>query len=94
MAGLKIRTGSFSAGYSGSSASIWSKRRCTRKLQTVLGRVIRDIERKCSKPDEELAELLGTSKRIHAQQRRDKNKIHSVPAPEVECLSKGKAHKR
>ena len=69
-------------------------RRCTSKLKTFLGRVIRDIERKCPKPDNELAELLATSKRIHAQQRGDKKKVYSVHAPEVECLSKGKAHKR
>ena len=69
-------------------------RRCTGKLKTFLGRVIRDIERKCAKPDKELAGLLATSKRIHAQRRGDKKKVYSVHAPEVECLSKGKAHKR
>ena len=31
---------------------------------------------------------------IDAQQRSDKNKIYSVHAPEVECISKGKVHKR
>jgi IS5 family transposase len=30
----------------------------------------------------------------HAQKRRDKNKIYSVHEPHVECISKGKAHKR
>jgi transposase, IS5 family len=37
---------------------------------------------------------LSISTRIHKQQRRDKNKVYSVHAPEVECISKGKAHKR
>lgn len=69
-------------------------RRCTRKLKTILGRVIRDIERKYPQPDEKLRELLFVSKRIHQQQRQDKGKVYSVHAPEVECISKGKAHKR
>ncbi len=33
-------------------------------------------------------------KRIHSQTIKDKNKVYSVHAPEVECISKGKAHKR
>jgi len=68
--------------------------RCTRQLKTYLGRVIRDIERKCPEPDDELASLLEIAKSIHGRQRKDKNKIYSVHAPEVECISKGKAHKR
>jgi IS5 family transposase len=68
--------------------------RCTRKLRTILGRVIRDIERKRSNPDAEFDQLLHIARRIHEQQRHDKNKVYSVHAPEVECLSKGKAHKR
>jgi len=65
-----------------------------RKLRTILGRVIRDIERKCPQPDEKLKKLLEIAKRIHAQQRNDKNKIYSVHEPQVECIAKGKAHKR
>jgi transposase, IS5 family len=69
-------------------------KKCTRTLRTYLGRVIRDIERKCPDPDHELNKLLDISTRIHTQQRNDKNKVYSVHAPEVECISKGKAHKR
>ena len=69
-------------------------KRCTKKLRTILGRVIRDIERKCAEPDEKLMEILKTSKRIYAQERRDKNKAYSVHEPQVECIAKGKAHKR
>ena len=69
-------------------------RKMTRQLRGYLGRVIRDIERKHARPDAELRELLNISKRIYTQQRRDKNKVYSVHAPEVECISKGKAHKR
>ena len=68
-------------------------KRCTRKLKTYLGRVIRDIERKCPHPPG-LDQLLDISARIHRQKRQDKNKVYSVHAPEVSCISKGKAHKR
>jgi IS5 family transposase len=67
---------------------------CTKKLRTYLGRVILDIERKCQSPDKDLRSLLETSKRIFTQQRQDKNKVYSVHEPDVECISKGKAHKR
>ena len=67
---------------------------CTRKLKTLLGRTIRDIERKCAEPSPALADLLALAKRLEQQQREDKNKLYSVHAPEVECIAKGKAHKR
>ena len=69
-------------------------KRCTRQLRTYLGRVIRDIQRKCQAPDLELSKLLETSSRILTQRRKDKNKVYSVHEPHVECISKGKAHKR
>jgi transposase, IS5 family len=67
---------------------------CTRKLKTYLGRVIRDIERKCSCPDGSLDDILQVSRRIFSQKRNDKNKVYSVHESSVECISKGKAHKR
>jgi transposase, IS5 family len=67
---------------------------CTRKLKTLLGRTIRDIERKCLEPSPALANLLSLAKRLEIQQPDDKNKLYSIHAPEVECISKGKAHKR
>lgn len=69
-------------------------RKYTRKLRTYLGRMIRDIERKLPQPDAEMAELLNRAKRIEQQQRSDANKIYSMHAPEVECIAKGKVHKR
>lgn len=63
-------------------------------MKTYFGRVIRDIERKCIAPDEELSTLLDTSTRIFQQQRYDKNKVYSVHEPDVACISKGKAYKR
>ena len=69
-------------------------RKYTRKLRTYLGRVIRDIERKLPQPDVEMAMLLSRAKRIEQQQRSDSNKVYSMHAPEVECIAKGKVHKR
>jgi len=66
----------------------------TRKLKTYLGRVTRDLERKSPEPDESLAKQLALAKRLLKQQRHDQRKLYSIHAPEVECISKGKAHKR
>jgi len=71
----------------------------TRQLKTILGRVVRDIERKAAKlpgriADEPLRELVALAERLLAQERTSKNKLYSVHAPEVECIAKGKAHKR
>jgi len=69
-------------------------RRETKRLKTFLGRVIRDLKRKCLKGDQALVELLAFAQRLHDQQKKDSPKIYSVHASEVECISKGKAHKR
>lgn len=66
----------------------------TRKLRTILGRVIRDMDRKTPFKDEALRDLFAVTRRIHEQERKDKGKIYSVHEPHVECISKGKAHKR
>lgn len=67
---------------------------CTRKLKNYLGRVLRDIERNCPDADRQLQSLMDIGTRIYQQKQKDKNKLYSVHAPEVECISKGKAHKR
>ena len=69
-------------------------RRMTKRLHTLLGRVVRDSERKTTTRAGALAELLQRAKRLLAQQRQDRDKLYSVQAPEVECLAKGKAQKR
>ncbi len=71
----------------------------TRQLKTILGRVLRDIQRKAPAiqgriVDEHLRELVALAERLLAQTRTSKNKVYSVHAPEVECIAKGKAHKR
>jgi IS5 family transposase len=66
----------------------------TKKLKTYLGRLIRDIRRKAENIDETLAVVLERTLRIYSQIRDDCNKLYSLDAPEVECIGKGKAHKR
>jgi IS5 family transposase len=65
-----------------------------KKLRIYLGRVIRDIRRKCSEPGEKLSIMLDRAQRIVNQKLHDKNKLYSMQAPEVECIAKGKAHKK
>jgi IS5 family transposase len=65
-----------------------------RFLRTRLGRLIRDIERNAVKPDEELLELLSRCRRLYGQEKTDTNKLYSLHEPDVQCISKGKAHKR
>jgi transposase, IS5 family len=64
-----------------------------RKLHTYLGRLIRDVKRKAPDMDGELLEAFLKAERIYKQQTKDKNKLLSWHAPEVECISKGKPHK-
>lgn len=69
-------------------------RRVIKKQRTLTGRIVRDIERQIeAKPQikERLADLLANVKRILTQQPKDKNKLYALHAPEVECISKGKA---
>lgn len=69
-------------------------RKETRRLRTYLGRVMRDIQRKSPNPDESLGRQLALAERLLQQRRNDKKKLYSIHAPEVECISKGKVHKR
>ncbi|MRR59331.1 MAG: IS5 family transposase, partial [Deltaproteobacteria bacterium] len=69
-------------------------RKETRALKTYLGRVARDIERKAIIIDKDLQDLLDLTYRLLSQSKHDKNKLYSIHEPEVECISKGKIHKR
>jgi IS5 family transposase len=72
-------------------------RKTLKQLKGRLGRVVRDIERKTadwpSLPDT-LAHELKLAKHLLAQQPKSRDKLYSLYAPEVECISKGKAQKR
>ena len=70
-------------------------RRVLKRQRTVLGRLLRDIERKLSDaPDERQTQLrvwLERVWRICRQRPKDKNKLYALHAPEVECIGKGNA---
>ena len=58
---------------------------------------MRDVERKIGSSKnlvEIFTPILDQTKRVLAQQRKDKNKLYSLHEPDVACISKGKAHKR
>jgi len=66
----------------------------TRRLKIYLGRVYRDVNRKATEFDPDLRHYLHLTDRLLRQEKESKNKIYSIHAPEVECISNGKAHKR
>ena len=68
-------------------------RRETKKLKTMLGRVVRDIRRQVAEPVAQLEALLKLADRLLAQQREDHHKLYSIHEPDVVCLAKGKPHR-
>ena len=71
-------------------------RKMQRRLKTMLGCVKRDIERNISTdaPDSDLFDLLSRADRLLRQKKHSKNKLYSVHEPHVECIAKGKTHKK
>ena len=70
-------------------------RKAVRTLRTRVGRVHREVAHQLHVlPDAAKAkvqELLQRTGRILTQRTKDKNKLYALHAPEVECISKGKA---
>lgn len=76
--------------------------RVLKRQRTILGIVIREVQRKMQGADfapthpkavSDLTLWLERASRIQTQQRNDKNKLYALHAPEVECIGKGKARK-
>ncbi|MBL0320050.1 MAG: IS5 family transposase [Alphaproteobacteria bacterium] len=68
-----------------------------KKVKNYLGRVVRDIERSVQGNSEWSALMragLDQARDLLNRQKHDKNKLYSWHAPEVECIGKGKAHKK
>lgn len=64
-----------------------------RKLKTIAGRLVRELERKL--PNETTIQpKLALFKKVLAQEKNSKNKIYSLHEPDTYCMSKGKAHKK
>jgi IS5 family transposase len=68
-------------------------RKADRKIKTIAGRLVREIERKLSASNP-YGSKLELFKRVLAQKRDDKQKIYSLREPHVQCISKGKEHKK
>ncbi|QOT75777.1 IS5 family transposase [Cupriavidus basilensis] len=70
-------------------------RRVLKRQRTILGRILRDIERKLSGTSDAMQATMQPwierAWRICRQRPKDKNKLYALHAPEVECISKGKA---
>jgi IS5 family transposase len=72
-------------------------RRESKRLKTFLGRIVREIVRQISENsflEAVFNPVLEVVKKVLAQERNSKNKVYSIHEPEVECISKGKAHKK
>lgn len=68
-------------------------RKADRKVKTIAGRLIRELERNLP-PGSMYQNNLSLFKKVLAQKRNDTNKIYSLHEPEVQCISKGKEHKK
>ena len=75
-------------------------RRTVKRQRTILGIVLREVQRKlpaatslCAATLSRLNTLLERAERIRTQQPKDKDKLYALHAPEAECIGKGKARK-
>ncbi len=77
-------------------------KRVVKRQRTILGVVMREVQRKLEAQEfvaltamapSDLRKWLERAERIRTQQRKDKNKLYALHAPEVECIGKGKARK-
>ena len=70
-------------------------RRVLKRQRTVLGRLLRDVERQMPQltqdAQDKLQPWLQRAERIRTQRPKDKDKLYALHAPEVECIGKGKA---
>ena len=64
-----------------------------RKLRTIAGRLVRELKRNLGY-NHNHDKLLGIFEAILLQKRNSQKKIYSIHEPEVQCISKGKEHKK
>ena len=68
-----------------------------KRQRTILGIVLREVRRKLpvisASSQAGLLDVLQRAERIRTQRPKDKNKLYAFHAPEVSCISKGKARK-
>lgn len=68
-------------------------RKADKKIKTIAGRLVRELERKLPANSEHLNNL-ELYKKVLAQKRDSKHKIYSLHEPHTECIGKGKEHKK
>ena len=71
----------------------WKARKADRKIKTIAGRLVRELDRKlaAAHPFRIHLELF---RKVLAQQKHDTQKIYSLHESHVQCISKGKEHKK
>ena len=67
-------------------------KKADKKIKTIAGRLIRELDRKL--PPRLHQSTLALFKKVLAQKKTDSNKIYSLHEPHVQCISKGKEHKK
>jgi len=88
------------AGRYGHARQFRRMRRAIARQRTITGRLLRDLERKLADVQmsqeqfEQLHTLFARVRRILSQGTKSKDKLYALHAPEVECISKGKARRR
>lgn len=104
-AGIQLKQTFAKEGKAGGYAHAKQFRRLQRVLKrqhTILGIVIREVQRKMHGVDfasahpkaiSDLGLWLERATRIQTQQQNSKNKLYALHAPEVKCIGKGKARK-
>lgn len=70
-------------------------RKARRKIKTIAGRLVREIERKLSvNSHSTYFSSIAIFKKVLSQKKNDKQKIYSLHEPHTQCISKGKEHKK
>lgn len=70
-------------------------RKAVKKIKTIAGRLLRELERNLSAAQhEKYREQIEIANKILTQKKSDKNKIYSFHEPKVACIAKGKAGKK
>ena len=67
-------------------------KKAERKVKTIAGRLVRELMRKL--PAGAHADTLLLFEQALSQKREDKNKVYSLHESHVQCMSKGKQHKK
>jgi transposase, IS5 family len=68
-------------------------RKADKKIKIIAGRMLREVERHLAPESKHQTDLLIMNK-VLQQQRHDSHKIYSLHEPNVQCISKGKEHKK